>query len=255
MILRKASLLLSCIAMTFCHVASGDVIDQIGSTTPFVTNDIGPGRSFYSMTDNFVGGLGFIARSYDDFTLTSGGTVTNVRFIGAYDGDDTTEDGDGNNLGLTNPGSITPPPVFTVTFWEASGDPNVPGAQVAGFSSFTSSNASAEVGQVAITSPEADDYFFEYNIPVNLDLALNTQYWVSVEAEMDFDQNGWGLAFTDPSNGVNNQSFAQFDDGSGVAPLQFNADFAIGLTSVPEPTSGLALLFASAGVAFIRRRS
>lgn len=180
--------------------------------TAYDQQPTGSGNAYSSQNDT-TGGNGNFATVYDNFTLASSGTITQVLWDGEY----------------FNPPSAGIITGWTVSFWnDAMGQP----------------------GSLAATFPvggNGNETFlgnwggfpaFSYDVPVSFAATGGTQYWLSVVPDLGFPPQ-WGWADGNPGDGVSYQDFF-----GGRSPLA--ADMAFGLNVVPEP--GASALVAGLGL-------
>ena len=177
----------------------------------------------YSSQNDTSGGFGNFATVYDNFTLGSTSTITDVNWTG----------------GFFNPielGSIT---AFTVTLWSNSG--GQPGSML--YQDVQSGNA-AQTG-CGIVNGVSEICTYSENLLTPFVAQAGTQYWLSIVPNLGFPPQ-WGWASGTGGDGIAYQDFF------GVRS-QLSADMAFGITGTvgggsPEPFtfglmgSGLAVL-------------
>ena len=206
-----------------------EIFTQIAS--PFVTETYSVTGTTANLSQFDLGAtapnLQNFATAYDDFVLASDGLLTEVSWIGAYD--------------LSTPGLA---PDFTVSIFTGLDSTLGSGVLVDSFN-VGSANETAN-GDVA-------DYF-SYTADMSgfgLHLTGGTTYWLSVVANLDFGDAGWGWAFSDIGNDV---SFQDFGDTS-LTRYDDQVDYAFSVTAVPEPGSAIVLVGLMGFAGFRRRRS
>ncbi len=245
----KKLLIVFCAAVSLLSMrtARADVIDQIGgSFTAFPAPPPNMGVSAYSMTDTALGGFGAFSQTWDNFTFGSTLSVVQFDWVGIYDGDTATLNPDppNLNLGLSNPSTINPS--FLIRFYGDSGA-NTPGALLQTIN--VAAGASNETALAVAPTGSVEPLVHSYSTAISGFTAnAGSQYWVSVVAEMNYGANGWGMALSNQGDLRSQQFFA----GEGTV-VDTTFDYAIRVTAVPEPSSGLSLL-ALVGLAAYRRR-
>ena len=131
-----------------------------------------------SQNDTSTGGIGNFATAFDDFTLGSTATITNVAWTGAYYNPQTQ-------------GTITG---FTLQIY--SDKSGVPGA------SLYSVTVPGTANETSLGSPGGLGLFFSYNASVNFAATGGVEYWLSLVPDLGFPpQWGWatGTGGTQPS--------------------------------------------------------
>ena len=237
--------MLAIAVLSSVSIARAEIIDQIPS--PFAAYTIGmvgsplqPSYSAQSMTDNSVGGSGAFSEAFDNFKLLTDTTITQIDWIGRYDGSSTVKDAFGDYL--ADPGTV--PIAFKINFYaDSAGD-------VGTLTNTVSLVASVSpAGQTAVTPTGGQPLFYSYSTSIpSISVTAGTQFWVSVVGEMDYGDNGWGLAASDVGAVL---SSAQNFQGTPYRGDPWN--YAMRITAVPEPSAGIAWL-ALAGIMGFRRR-
>lgn len=209
--------------------ANGEFIDQISS--PFVSTTFNGSRGILSQYDTGLvlpdpnGDLPNFATAYDNFTLTTLGSITDVSWIGLYESDGGTHT---NN--------------FTVSVYAGS------------FSQPTSALQIYNLSGVSETSLGSGLYSYTASV-AGTPLAAGQTYWVSVVAQLNYAQNGWGWAVSSIGNRASVQDFQNVN--TKAIERNFDAtDYAFSLrtVAVPEPTGGVLFGVVFGALAFKRRR-
>lgn len=216
-------------------VTRGDfiVLDQIDTFVPVTFNSVTTALSLNDSSadpnsPNFQ--RSDFAVTYESFSHTSSGTTTKFSWVGSR-----------QEIGLPDPGSN-----FTIrVYGDALNAPPVYGT--------------AELASFSVTGATTTDLGNDYNLyEANASFAFSagTKYWVSIVNELDYNTNGWGLAFSDRGGGDMN-SFQDYEPDIQITPTRYNdaIDYAIRITAVPEPSSALACLVGLGLVTFRRRRA
>ena len=170
----------------------------------------GTGNAYSSQND--TNGLGLFAQVYDNFTLGSTNTVTNVQFTGEY----------------FNPPQQGPITGFTVNFYaDAAGQP---GALL------QSTHVNGTGGETFLCNCGGFPTF-TYSINIaGFTANAGTQYWLDVYPDLGFPPQ-WGWSSGTGGDGISYQDF--FGSRSQLA-----ADMAFtlnGQTTTPEPSSLMLL--------------
>lgn len=132
---------------------------------PLYNQPIGTPGGFLSQTDPNFGNLSTI---YDNFTLSSDASVTELTWIGGYFD---------NTPIVAVPGAITG---WTIQFY--ADDANFPGATVLASESFSGlANETLVSGMV---------YSYSHTLSSALSLQAGVQYWVSIVADLDSENDG-----------------------------------------------------------------
>src|SRR6478736_546361 len=121
------------------------------------------GAVAFSSQNDTGGGNGAFATVYDNFTLGSAATITNLAFTGEY----------------FNPATIGPISAFNINFYaDSAGQPG---------SSLWSSVISGNGGESCDATP-----ICTYNVTTNFFANAGTQYWLSVVPHLSYPpQWGW----------------------------------------------------------------
>jgi hypothetical protein len=170
------------------------------------------GITYASQNDTSAEGYGNDATVYDNFTLTSSFTVTDVHGQGEY-------------FNPAEPGTIQS---FTIQFW--SDNAGQPGNSLL-FQSLLGNANETSVG-INVSGPVYD---YSVDLIVPFQATGGTPYWLSIYANMVYPpQSGWHS--DTEGDGV---SFQDFLGGRNEHPYGFA--FALTGSQVPEPTARLLL--------------
>lgn len=189
------------LATVFGLVLSAPAFAGVLYTQPFD----GTGNVYASQND--TNGMGLVAQMYDNFTLGSSNTVTEIQFTGGY----------------FNPPNQGPIIGFTVNFYaDAAGQPG---------GLLTSTHVAGTGGETFLGNfPSSVVYTYDIS-GLSFAAASGTQYWVDVYPDLGFPPQ-WGWASGTGGDGISYQDFL------GVRS-QVPADMAFtligGTSTIPEP--------------------
>lgn len=209
-------------------LVQADFYSQIGS--PFVAGNVGGNEAPLSQWDTGATppNLPNFATAFDNFTLSDTGAITNLSWIGAYE------------IGSPNTAVA---PTFRIDIYDNNA--GQPGTLLQGYTGITSTETAL-----------AGSFYSYATSAVTYAVTAGTEYWVSIAAEGDYGNFGWGLAYSDTIPlGVGDQQSVQ-DFGDTVLTRFFDgADYGISVSNVPEPGSLMGLLVVGTGLCFRRRRA
>jgi hypothetical protein len=180
----------------------------------------GTGILYASQNDTNVGGFGNFATTYDNFTLASNSTITDVAWTGGYWGG--------------SPAAISG---FTIGFY--SDNAGVPGALL--LSDAFSGNGNENL----FASPIAT---YSTTLGTAFSAAGGTPYWMSIQATIGLPPQ-WGWA---EGTGGNGNAYEVFR-GTGGATFSDMA-FTLSGSTVPEPVTFLLAGSALLLLGSVRRR-
>lgn len=170
----------------------------------------------------------------DDFTLTNsalGTKILEVRWYGSFLGA-----GDPLNVGATH--------TFSIQFLADAA--NLPGTLVATFSGAeVATELAAPQGQTQDIAPA--DQIYEFRASVNLDLALNTKYWISILGD-PYNGDRFRWAFSGDGSYAIRDNGAALPQWAGSGSIENNLAFVLvgpdaTNTPVPEPSSFVLFAF------------
>jgi hypothetical protein len=163
-------------------------------------------------SQNDTNGMGNFATVYDNFTLGTATSLTQVQWVGSY-------------FNPAQQGNIT---AFTLTFW--SDNAGQPGSALATFN-VNGTNNESFLGLDNIGDPT-----YLYTMDVDFAAAAGTQYWLSVVPDLGFPPQ-WGWETSSQGDGLAYQDF--FDVRS---PLASDLAFALFGNSGTTPEPGTLVL-------------
>jgi PEP-CTERM motif len=184
-------------------------------------------QNLYASQNDTSGTFGMFAQSYDNFSLASAATLTEVQWVGGY----------------YNPQSAGPITLWTVSF--SADNSGQPGATL--YLTTTPGNGS----ETFLQNDNLGDPVYLYTATVNFAAGAGTTYWLSVVPDLAFPPQ-WGWTTSSQGDGVAWQTY--FGTGS-----QIPSDLAFSLyktqqTGAPEPGSLMLLGSGIVGIAATLRR-
>ena len=229
------------VSFLFSGTANAALYSQL--STPFVktsVNDplLGVTNAYVSQNDVSLPGDPIIGIVSDNFRLTSDALVSKINWVGAYS---VSSDGE--------------TPTFEIGFYEDFF--GLPGLEISSIS-----------GVTATETPLPDEGYFLYSTNIATPVALmgNTNYWISVMANVPQEVDDWGWAITDADvnpllrGSVQTYKGVFYQYPSTVVNVQFpTVDFAFSLEGsgsavIPEPMSALVFAGLLGGMAIYRRK-
>jgi hypothetical protein len=172
----------------------------------------GSANAYASQNDTGTGGFGQYATVYDNFTLGSSTTITNLAFTGEY----------------FNPATVGPITAININFYaDSAGQPG---------SSLWSTVISGNGGESCTTGGPYP--LCTYNVATNFFANGGTQYWLSVVPDLAFPPQ-WGWAEGSGGDGVSYQDFL-----GSRSRLPHDMAFTLngGSPGVPEPSTWAMML-------------
>ena len=191
-------LLAASLAVSASAAASAQVYNQPydGST-----------NAYSSQNDTAGGGFGSFATVYDNFTLGSPATITDLAFTGLYFN---------GGIGSTS--------AFEVNFYGDVG--GQPGASL--WSNIISGNGGESCNSIQVCT---------YDVATNFSAAAGTQYWLSIVSQSPFPPQ-WGWSTGTGGDGIAYQDFFG-SRGQVASDLAFTLN---GTPGVPEPATWAMML-------------
>ena len=229
------------VSFLFSGTANAALYSQLSA--PFVKTSvidpiIGLTNAYVSQNDVSLPGDPIIGIVSDNFRLTSDALVSKINWVGAY--------------GKLSAGRM---PTFEIGFYEDFF--GLPGLEISSIS-----------GVAATETPLPDEGYFLYSTNIATPVALmgNTNYWISVMANVPQEVDDWGWAITDADvnpllrGSVQTYKGVFYQYPSTVVNVQFpTVDFAFSLEGsgsavIPEPMSALVFAGLLGGMAIYRRK-
>ena len=232
------------VSFLFSGTANAALYSQL--STPFVKTSVidpqlGKPNAYVSQNDvSLLPRDPIIGIVSDNFRLTSDALVSNINWVGLYSYLD---------AGIK--------PTFEIGFYE-DGSGGMPGTMI----------GTTLAGVTATETPLPDEGYFLYSTNIATPVALmgNTNYWISVMANVPKEVDDWGWAITDADVNPLLRGSVQTYEGvfyqypSTVVNVQFpTVDFAFSLEGsgsavIPEPMSALVFAGLLGGMAIYRRK-
>jgi len=176
--------------------------------------------------------LSEFANAYDNFVLNTDTVLKSISWVGAYQ---------------TQPPTGPLAGDFTVGLYQSIQTvPGVdePGALIQSF----------DVG-TAGESLISGTVFYQYTAEIDpFAVTAGETFWISIVANQNFSENGWGLAYSSLGDGDSFQDIQTDPTIAQRSRFRDPVDYAINVTAVPEPSTLLSCL-GVAGLIARRRRT
>ena len=182
---------------------------------------------YASQNDTATGGFGSFATAYDDFTLASATTITQVNWVGGY-------------YNPQSAGSIT---AWTVGFF--ADNAGIPGSLLASF------NFAGNGGETFLQNDTIGDPTYSYTEMLSFNAAAGTKYWLAVMPDLAFPPQ-WGWTSSSQGDGTSYQVYFGLGS-SNPTDLAFSL-YETQNSTTPEPGSMMLLGTGIIGLAGILRR-
>ena len=230
------------VSFLFSGTANAALYSQLSA--PFVKTSvidpiIGLTNAYVSQNDVSLPGDPIIGIVSDNFRLTSDALVSKINWVGVYPNLD---------AGIE--------PTFEIGFYE-DGSGGMPGTMI----------GTTLAGVTATENAQSDPGYFLYSANIApVALMGNTNYWISVMANVPQEVDDWGWAITDADvnpllrGSVQTYKGVFYQYPSTVVNVQFpTVDFAFSLEGsgsavIPEPMSALVFAGLLGGMAIYRRK-